>query len=195
MRSQESDVRSGSGRLGWPGRVTCLAVVMLWMAFPGKVAAQYTIVRSTVSGGSMQLLGGTYSLRGTAGQPGTLTSTGGNYSVTGGFWFGPLGPVGVDDESADAPLAFRLHAATPNPLIRDAVIAFDLPESRSTSVRIYDVAGRLARTLQEGRLPAGPHRRVWDGTDDAGRRVGPGIYFVRLDAERDHAREKIVVVR
>jgi len=49
-------------------------------------------------------------------------------------------------------------------------------------LRIYDVNGRLVRTLVDRDQPAGPHVAVWNGTDDAGRGVASGHYYARIDA-------------
>jgi hypothetical protein len=46
-------------------------------------------------------------------------------------------------------------------------------------VNIYDVAGRRVRALADRVFPAGEHELRWDGTDDAGNKVGRGVYFVR----------------
>ncbi len=134
---------------------------------------------------------------GTIGQPDAGTLTGATFAVGGGFWAAGGGVVGVggDDETSELPLSFHLHAAVPNPLVRSTVIAFDLPQARPTRVLLYDAAGRLVRTLAEGSLPAGRHRRVWDATDDSGRRVGAGIYLVRFDAGSFQASRKVVVLR
>jgi flagellar hook assembly protein FlgD len=48
---------------------------------------------------------------------------------------------------------------------------------------VYDVCGRLVRTLERGSMSAGTGEVVWDGTDRNGRRVGAGVYFCRLRAE------------
>jgi hypothetical protein len=45
-------------------------------------------------------------------------------------------------------------------------------------VRIYDVTGRLVRTLADRVFPAGEHTLAWDGADDAGHRVPRGVFFV-----------------
>jgi flagellar hook assembly protein FlgD len=75
------------------------------------------------------------------------------------------------------------------------VVTFDLPQPRNVSARVVDVTGRVTRTLVEGVLPAGRHRTTWDGTNDNGRRVTSGVYFVVLEAEADRARQKIIVLR
>jgi len=47
------------------------------------------------------------------------------------------------------------------------------------TIGLYDVGGRLVRTLAERAFPAGAQRLAWDGTDDAGRRLARGVYFAR----------------
>ncbi len=48
------------------------------------------------------------------------------------------------------------------------------------ALRIFDVDGRLVRTLQRGFYAAGEHDVTWDAYNDEGRRVGAGVYFCRL---------------
>jgi hypothetical protein len=178
-------------------RVMFLAPFALFMASPAW--GQYDLNWFTIDGGgAMQVGGGSYTLGGTVGQPDAGQMAGGTYSLSGGFWGGGIGVVGIgddDSETPDLPLSFRLHAAAPNPLVRHTLIAFDLPQARSVRVLLYDTAGRLVRTLAEGSFPAGRHQRVWNGTDDGGRPVAAGIYLVRVDSETDRARQKIVVLR
>ncbi len=45
---------------------------------------------------------------------------------------------------------------------------------------IHDLAGRRLRTIVDGQRDAGQHTAAWDGTDDSGRRVGPGVFFCRI---------------
>ena len=50
-------------------------------------------------------------------------------------------------------------------------------------LNIFDVTGRLVRTLVDGKsLQAGPHTALWDGRDGAGRSVASGTYFARMEA-------------
>jgi flagellar hook assembly protein FlgD len=49
-------------------------------------------------------------------------------------------------------------------------------------VAVFDLSGRLVRTLRQGRLEAGTQNIAWDGRDDDGRPAAGGIYFVRLRA-------------
>jgi flagellar hook assembly protein FlgD len=62
-------------------------------------------------------------------------------------------------------------------------------------VRVYDANGRLVRRLASVGLAGGSHSITWDGRDDLGSSVAAGVYFVVLDADKDRARQKIVIIR
>ena len=63
-------------------------------------------------------------------------------------------------------------------------------------LRVFDLAGRLVRTLAEDEsLAAGEHRRVWDGKDRAGRPASAGVYLVRLETRSGVDARKLTLVR
>jgi len=74
-----------------------------------------------------------------------------------------------------------LLGARPNPSPGKNEIGFVLPADARVILRIYDVGGRLVRTLVDGPTPAGVHRIPWDGTDSRGRAVTSGVYFSKLE--------------
>jgi flagellar hook assembly protein FlgD len=63
-----------------------------------------------------------------------------------------------------------------------ANVRFGVATTGRVRVRLYDVAGRVVRTLAE-RVYAGDHEYSvpWDGLDDAGRALARGVYFARID--------------
>ena len=77
----------------------------------------------------------------------------------------------------------RLSAARPNPFRECTEIRYTLDAATPVHMAIFDIQGRLVTTLLDGIGEAGTHPAVWDGTDEAGIAVMPGIYFVRLEAE------------
>jgi hypothetical protein len=83
----------------------------------------------------------------------------------------------------------------PNPFNPQTQIAFDLPSTGRAEIRIYDVRGRLVRTLVDEQRPAGHQILRWDGRDDDGREVASGTYFYRLSAPGVNESRKMVVVR
>ncbi len=93
------------------------------------------------------------------------------------------------------PLAFGLRPCYPNPFRGGTSLQLSLPAPTDASIRIYSPAGRLVRTLQDGRLGAGTHTLDWDGQDSTGRRVASGVYFVRAHAGSREESRKVVLLR
>ena len=103
--------------------------------------------------------------------------------------------IGVEADHDGLPRVTRLHGNSPNPFNPTTVIVFDLAVEAHTELRIFDVGGRLVRTLVEGPLPRKHHRVVWDGLDSGGRRVSSGIYFAKLQAGDFTDVHKMVLLR
>jgi flagellar hook assembly protein FlgD len=59
---------------------------------------------------------------------------------------------------------------------------------------VFDFSGRLVRVLLQSFQSAGSHELTWDGTDGSGRRIPAGIYFVKLDTERNSRIQRLAVV-
>jgi hypothetical protein len=83
---------------------------------------------------------------------------------------------------------------TPNPFNEQTKIEFQLPESGTVAIRIYDAAGRLVRTVMHTRAQKGLNSVEWDAHDEAGKRVPSGVYFCRLEAFGITRAHKMVVV-
>ncbi len=97
--------------------------------------------------------------------------------------YATLIPAGTADVTEGAlPVEFALHGATPNPLRGSGLIRYALPRAAAVRLALFDAAGRRVRLLADGERPAGEHAAAWDGRDDAGRALGAGLYFARLDA-------------
>jgi hypothetical protein len=76
-----------------------------------------------------------------------------------------------------------------------ARIRFAQPAAGRVSFRIYDVRGRLVRTLLDDTRPAGAASIDWDGTDDVGSRVAAGMYFYRGEVAGERFDQKLVMVK
>lgn len=96
--------------------------------------------------------------------------------------------------AAEDPLG-RIEAA-PNPCHGWTMIEYELAGPRKVTLRVYDPAGRVVRTLKDdspGRV--GPHTAVWNGRNDAGRAAKSGVYFFRLDAGDLSRSGRIILAR
>jgi len=72
--------------------------------------------------------------------------------------------------------------AGPNPFRGGLRVEFTIPVGEEeVDLRVFDVTGRLVRTLASGRLAPGVHRYEWDGRNGRGGSIPAGVYFVRLE--------------
>jgi len=95
-----------------------------------------------------------------------------------------------------APATFSLGQNIPNPFNPATVIPYTVPVSGGqVTLRIYDVAGRLVRTLLDGIETPGARTAEWNGRDDRGARVSSGVYFYRFSAPGFEATRKMVLVQ
>jgi len=102
--------------------------------------------------------------------------------------------AGVDP--ASAPQHAMLQAAMPNPFQARTVLAYNLARQGRVVLRIYDVSGRLVRSLVSGAMQeAGHHSVEWDGRDVAGAATGAGLYFGRLEAGGESDVRRLVRIR
>lgn len=86
----------------------------------------------------------------------------------------------VDLPASPTASAPSVSAPAPNPFATETAISYSLPTERHVAIRIYDLNGRLVRTLVNAMMPAGVHRAKWDGRDREGRAVGSGVYYSKF---------------
>ncbi len=106
------------------------------------------------------------------------------------FLLGMTGIVRVSTatpvEENPGPSVLTLYQNTPNPFNPATQVVFEIPGTRGsnvpTSLRIYDLQGRLIRTLVSEPLAATRHMITWDGRNDQGQMVASGVYAYRLVA-------------
>jgi len=115
-------------------------------------------------------------------------------------FYGYVVPTGVDVGDADWNASARvvLEQNTPNPFNPVTTISFVVPGTgaeRPVGLAVYDVAGRLIRTLTDESLGPGRHEAAWDGRDETGRSVSSGIYFYRIDIGGASASKKMTLLK
>lgn|GEM_PF-1713238 len=82
-----------------------------------------------------------------------------------------------------------------NPSRAGASLSYRVSRPGMVSVQLYDVGGRLVRTLEQGRYAAGERVIRWDGKDDRGESVGSGVYFFKVATPDGVERRKVAVLR
>lgn len=132
------------------------------------------------------------------------TSDGG-YIVAGGAEF--LDPPNRDvcllklepdvgtEENEPSQETFVLFEPEPNPFARQTSIRYQLPKASEVRIAIYDPLGRKVRTLFNSPQDAGTHTLTWNGTDEEGRKLSSGLYFIRLATPEFSRTAKVIIVR
>ena len=116
----------------------------------------------------------------------------GDGTRAGYFGLTPDGPgTGVVDGAKNA-----LSHAYPNPFNPMTKIAYSVKESGPVSIEVYNVAGKVVRTLLDTELEAGNSGFVvWDGTNETGNRCASGVYFYRINAPGFTKSNKMIMLK
>jgi hypothetical protein len=80
------------------------------------------------------------------------------------------------DAVAGVPSKYRISQNYPNPFNLETQIRFEMPESGKVRLQIYNILGELVRTLLDVEMTEGVHQLIWDGRNEFGEIVSPGIY-------------------
>lgn len=97
--------------------------------------------------------------------------------------------------TTEIPRTLALSVPAPNPVRSRASFTLTLAAAGKSDVAVFDPAGRRIRTLVRGELPAGVHRLSWNLADEAGYRVGSGVYLVRAQSAGESMVRRVLVVR
>jgi hypothetical protein len=106
------------------------------------------------------------------------------------FWSNMVS--GVEDETPAG--AFMLAGPYPNPVKSTTRLEFNIPDNGDATLHLYDISGRLVRSLIDGPVSKGSHQVTWDGRAEDGTQVEAGIYWARLTTEDGARTRKIIVV-
>jgi hypothetical protein len=102
-------------------------------------------------------------------------------------------PAGIVDVPV-APEALPL-SVFPNPAWDRMTIRFTTPARGPVLANVYDVGGRLVRTLCDRVVSGGVHDLFWDGRDQAAHEIAAGVYMVRVSTGAGARTERVLVVR
>ena len=107
-----------------------------------------------------------------------------------------LTTTGVKDHAnLSIPGDFHLMQNYPNPFNPSTQIAYRLPSSGFVSLSVYDLLGRMVKTLVSGEQGAGYKSVAWDGKDQLGNSVPSGVYFYSLKAGTIVESKKMVLMK
>jgi hypothetical protein len=123
-----------------------------------------------------------------------------------------VAPNGVSEEqywSRPGQLDEELLSGSPNPFRDATTIYYEVPSSIAdenggvlnfanpveTSVKIYNVAGRLVSILVDTILSPGQYNEQWNAMDDNGRPVASGVYYIKLQIGQKHVTKRLIQLK
>ncbi|MCK4306976.1 FG-GAP repeat protein [candidate division WOR-3 bacterium] len=92
---------------------------------------------------------------------------------------------GVEETNYQLAINNYQLAISPNPVVRRAVINYQLPVKSKVSLEIYDVSGRLVKKLFDKSQKLGQYEVIWNGTDEKGKSVASGVYVFKLKVKSE----------
>ena len=100
-----------------------------------------------------------------------------------------------NDEINQLPHAFNLYNNYPNPFNPVTTLRYDLPEDALVNITIYDIMGRIVRTLINSQQNAGFKSIQWNATNDAGSPLSAGLYLYKIQADNFVETRKMVLLK
>jgi len=100
-----------------------------------------------------------------------------------------------NDEINQLPHAFSLYNNYPNPFNPVTTLRYDLPEDALVNITIYDIMGRIVRTLINSQQNAGFKSIQWNATNDAGSPLSAGLYLYKIQADNFVQTRKMVLLK
>ncbi|MBN2366274.1 MAG: T9SS C-terminal target domain-containing protein [Calditrichaeota bacterium] len=91
--------------------------------------------------------------------------------------------------------SFRLMQNYPNPFNPSTTIQYEIPRAGEVEIRIFDINGRLVKTIKNQKQVAGSYNFLWDGQNDSGNKVASGLYIYSLKFENTITSKKMILVK
>jgi hypothetical protein len=147
---------------------------------------------SVVGAGGGSMSSTAYRSDATAGQTAAGAITSSAYLAFIGFWQIDAA-TGVREQAQPPsvePLVTRLYAPQPNPARGIVTVRYALDAERPVLLQVYDLAGRVVRTLCASNMRRGAYSISWDG-----RSLAEGVYFLSFTAGGYQATQKVLLTK
>ena len=111
----------------------------------------------------------------------------------------PVSGVGIMlariELDAQLPHILVLYPNYPNPFNPVTTLRYDLPEDALVNITIYDMMGRVVKTLINDQQTTGYRSLQWNATNDAGQPVSAGVYLYQIQAGDYNSTKKMVLLK
>jgi uncharacterized delta-60 repeat protein len=124
--------------------------------------------------------------------------TGGSYNTSTDYDYATImysATSGIEEKGLFANVQNIKLEAYPNPTNKDVTIKYHVPVDSKVSLRIYDLAGKLVKTLIQENIKAGYHIVSWNGKNKFDEEVPTGIYFLNMETGNSEAIKKLTILK
>jgi hypothetical protein len=123
--------------------------------------------------------------------------------ITGAFYDGTpfsgtdilriIGSTPKDSPEGIAGFELQLDQNSPNPVVGGTSFSYTLPAEGFTSLAVFNTLGQKVATVVQGMQAAGSHTVSWNGVNNLGARVAPGVYLYRLETGSQSISKKLLI--
>jgi len=105
-------------------------------------------------------------------------------------------PTSIHHDLVNPPKKYKLYQNYPNPFNPQTTIKFEIPKNTLVTLKIYDLRGRLIKTLYKNeKAEAGIYKILWDGTNEYGKLVSSGVYIYQLKTKDFIKSNKMILIK
>jgi hypothetical protein len=101
----------------------------------------------------------------------------------------------LDVDGEQLPTVYALHQNYPNPFNPLTSLSYDLPEDAMVNITVFDMMGRVVRTLVNGQQSAGYKSLQWNGTNNSGHPISAGLYIYTIQAGEFSQTRKMILLK
>ena len=110
-------------------------------------------------------------------------------------WIDQGASLQLSEEINISPQEYTLHQNYPNPFNPNTSMNFDLPKDGLVNITIYDMMGRIVKTLVNGSQTAGFKNIQWNATDNLGKSVPAGVYLYSIETKDFTKSKKMILLK
>jgi hypothetical protein len=101
----------------------------------------------------------------------------------------------LDVDGDQLPKTYALHQNYPNPFNPVTNLSYDLPEDAMVNITIFDMMGKVVRTLVNGQQSAGYKTLQWSATNNGGHPISAGLYIYTIQAGQFSQTRKMILLK
>lgn len=179
--------------------MTTKLLIILLLIFVSIGLAQFQCNWYSLNSGGGTLTSANYLTTVSLNQTAIGSMTSSNLLAYLGFWY-PGIVTGIAEDKSDEiinsnTLITKLFKAKPNPFRTQTEIRYSLAAAEKVSLFIYDISGRIVKSLVNGKINPGIYSINWNGKNDRGQQVSAGIYFYQLKTKDYTKTNKILLTQ